>query len=506
MGRSDHSIGVMGKEMMESLNVRQNMLQIFRKEKLHGVFSNLSLGIDFRPHHLILTLLKKSFRRVTLLDYEIYPLAPESQREEREAQILNLVNTFIAKHRLRKERVSISIPREKAMVRFISLPIAVKENLRKVVEYEVPQYTPFERGEVYFDYQILKVERERLYLFAVFVKKIEMDLYISLLKKIGIEPISVQIPTVGALNLFYFNRGPNRDGIAVLLDVAEPFFEMNLIQGEDWRESFHLPLPREKKELRIFNAFKRSGLGEESFAKSEFFVYGLDIDETLLAGLKELNQTKGVSPPPLNRIEIGQGEPIPYKIYSSIGLPLKGLVHTSLDLNLLPLEMRKKVRQIGKPLLIILASLAFLMTLTWGGGPFIQYRNELDTVNAEIKKKKPEVEALEKLQKQKDECSKKTAELDGIRSGEASKITMLEELTKILPETVWIWNLKYNGKEIELSGFADSASDLIPLLDRSPLFEKVEFLAPVTKEMQMRGDGTKEKERFRIKMKLEGRK
>jgi hypothetical protein len=46
---------------------------------------------------------------------------------------------------------------------------------------------------------------------------------------------------------------------------------------------------------------------------------------------------------------------------------------------------------------------------------------------------------------------------------------------------------------------------LIPLLDKSPLFEKVEFLAPVTKEKQMRPEGEKEKERFRIKAKPEGR-
>jgi len=469
------------------------------------MFSNSSLGIDFRPHHLILTLLKRSFRRIRLVDYEIHALVSENQREEREAQILNLINTFISKHHLGKEKISISIPREKAMVRFITLPIAAKENLRKVMEYEVSQYTPFERGEVYFDYQILKVEKEGLHLFAVFMKKIEVDFYLLLLKKIGIEPISIQIPTVGALNLFYFNEGPNRDEISVLLDMAEPFFEMNLLQGEDWQESFHLPLPREKKELKILDTFKRSGLKEESFSKSDFFVYGLDTDEMLLAALKELNPIKAVSPPPLNRIEIGEGSPIPYKIYPSIGVPLKGLVRTSLDLNLLPFEMRKKVRQIGRLLLIILAFLAVLLTLTWGGGTFIQYRNELATVNAEVKKRRPEVEALEKLQKQKDLCCKETSELDQIRLGEISKIKMLEELTKILPETVWIWNLKYNGKEVELSGFADSASDLIPLLDRSPLFEKVEFLAPVTKEIQMRGAENREKERFRIKMRLEGR-
>ena len=82
---------------------------------------------------------------------------------------------------------------------------------------------------------------------------------------------------------------------------------------------------------------------------------------------------------------------------------------------------------------------------------------------------------------------------------------MLKELTQLLPSTVWIWNLKYDGKEIEVSGYADSASDLISLLDKSPLFEKVEFLAPVTKERQMRPEGEKEKERFKIKARLEGR-
>src|SRR4030043_419050 len=129
----------------------------------------------------------------------------------------------------------------------------------------------------------------------------------------------------------------------------------------------------------------------------------------------------------------------------------------------------------------------------------MHYRKEREAVNAEIKKRKPAVESLEELQKQRNDYRKEIAELDQIRSGEISKVEVLEELTRLLPNTTWIWNLKYKGKEMELSGFADSASDLIPLLDKSPLFEKVEFLAPVTKEMQMKGDGNKEKERFKIK-------
>jgi len=473
-----------------------------KKMKMERMVSDLSFGIDFKPSHLILTLLKKSFRRIVLVDYEIHPLLPEGQREEREVQILNLINTFISKYHLHQEKTSISIPREKVIVRLITFPIATKENLRKVIEYEISKYTPFEREEVYFDYQIVKEEKERLHLFTVFIKKTEVDLYLSLLKKIGIEPISIQIPSTGALNLFYYHEGTTENEISVLLDMAGPFFEMNLIQGRDWKESLHLPLPQEGKESRLLNTFKRSGLEEDSYSKSTFFVYGLDANETLLANLKETDHLKGVSLPPLNRIEVEKkGASDLYQVYASIGVPLQGLIHPHVGLNLLPFVMKKKVRQIWKTVSTVLTSLAFFLFLAWGVGIYFQYRGELEATNAEIKKRKPEVEVVEKLQKQNEGLGKTILELQKIKSEETSKIEILREITQLLPDGAWIWNFRYNGKEIEISGFTDSASDLIPLLDKSPLFEKVEFLTPVTKERVV----DKEKERFKIKARMEGR-
>jgi len=167
--------------------------------------------------------------------------------------------------------------------------------------------------------------------------------------------------------------------------------------------------------------------------------------------------------------------------------------------------MRKKVRQIGKPLSILFISLAVMISLTWGMRVFFKYQDKLASVTEEIRKRKPEVEAVEKLQKQQEVYGKEISELEKIQSEEISKVEMLKELTRLLPPTVWIWNMKYNGKEIEISGFADSASDLISLLDKSPLFDKVEFLAPVTKERQIKPEGAQEKERFKIKAKIEAR-
>jgi general secretion pathway protein L len=464
-----------------------------------------SFGIDFKKNHLILTLLKKSFGKIKLVGYEIHPLLTESQKEEREAQAISLINHFISEHLVNKERVFISIPREKVVARFIQFPIATKENLRKVLEYEAPKYTPFEKGEIYFDYHLLKEEKEWLHLFAVFVKKAEVDHYLSLLKKIGIQPISIQIPSTAALNLFFYHGSVKENEMTILLEVTEPFFEMNLIEGGNWRESFHLPLPSEEKESKIINTFKRSGLKGDSISKSTFFVYGLDATEKMLSSLREAHQTKGVSPPSLNRIEVEKEVSRPDKIFSSIGVPLRGLTKTRLDLNLLPFEMRKTVREVGKPLFMILTSLALALSLAWGIGVFVRYRSELKAINTEMKKRRPEVEVVEKLQQQKEGLRKEISELEKIKAGEISKIEILRELTQILPSTVWVWNFKYTGKEVEISGFADSASDLIPLLDKSPLFEKVEFLTPVTKERMVMGSEGKEKERFKIKVRLEGR-
>ncbi len=463
-----------------------------------------SFGIDFRQDHLILTLLKKAFRKIRLVDFGVYSLQPEGQKGEREAQMIGLVYSFISKHRLSKEHVFISIPREKVIARFIELPAAAKENLRKVIEYEVPKYTPFEKEEVTFDFQILRQEKDRLHLFAVFMKRGDLDYYIALLKRIGIQPHSIQIPSTSALNLFLYHQEHRKNETSVLFDVAESFFEMNVIRGkENWTDSFHFPLSLKENESRWMKTLKHSGFSEGSFPKAAFYVYGLGANEKTVTALKVADPVKDVLPPPMNRITQEKKLPDPYSIYASVGLPLKGLTKARMDLNLLPLEMRKMMRRFDKPLFIILFALTLILSLTWGAGVFFQYRNELNTVTEEIKQKKPEVEKIEKLQKQKEIMTKEIQELDRVTSGEIPKMEILKELSQLLPDTVWIWNLKYNGKEIEISGYADSASDLIPLLDKSPLFERVEFMAPVTKEKHLRLGGEKEKERFKMKAKLE---
>ncbi|MCX8119135.1 MAG: pilus assembly protein PilM [Desulfobacterota bacterium] len=464
-----------------------------------------AIGIDLRPRHLILTLLKRSFGRVRVVDYAIHPIAPEEDREEREAQVIGAIPPFLARHSLRRDRIHVSLPREKAIARFIRLPAATRENLRKVLEYELPKYTPFKADEVYFDYHLLREEKEWLTLFAAFVRRSEIESSLSLLKKVGIRPISIQISTVSALNHFFYNR-PSSDGEAsVLLELFPPFLEMNLLRGSEWEESFHFHYHPDHWPAEVIRIWERSGLRPASGQSVRWFLFGEEGEEKNLTLLKESAGQENVFRPPIDRLKWKGDRRDLGLLYPSIGAPLSGLVKPRIELNLLPEELRERRRKIGRPLLLILLCLFGLFGVRQGMTLYSQQREELASISEEVRRRKPEVEALEKIQKEKEALAKEISELEKFQSEEVSKIDILKELTSLLPETAWLWNLKYNGRELELSGYADSASDLIQIFDKSPLFEKVEFLAPVTKERFMRPDGSQEKERFRLRVRLEAR-
>jgi Tfp pilus assembly protein PilN len=69
-------------------------------------------------------------------------------------------------------------------------------------------------------------------------------------------------------------------------------------------------------------------------------------------------------------------------------------------------------------------------------------------------------------------------------------------LSKVVPNNTYFSNLRYRAGAIEVQGSAENASTLIPLLERSALFEKVNFNAPSNR-------GRDNRETFSLKADLE---
>jgi general secretion pathway protein L len=77
-----------------------------------------------------------------------------------------------------------------------------------------------------------------------------------------------------------------------------------------------------------------------------------------------------------------------------------------------------------------------------------------------------------------------------------SKAMAIEELTRLLPDTARVTDLKLEGNTVDISGIAQSAIGLVPILERSTFFVDATSTAPVM------FDQREGKERFSIRVRI----
>jgi general secretion pathway protein L len=60
-----------------------------------------------------------------------------------------------------------------------------------------------------------------------------------------------------------------------------------------------------------------------------------------------------------------------------------------------------------------------------------------------------------------------------------SVVMIWEELARVVPETTYLTEISVRGQELQITGFSAAATDVIPLLDKSPLLRDVGLSGPV---------------------------
>ena len=474
-----------------------------------------SLGIDLRQDRIILSHMRKSLNRVSVAASGVFPLMEEKPKEDKDAEVINTIQRFITSHNVSKENVILALPREKAFTKLIEVPSAARENLRKVIEYELVKHVPFPPEDAIFDFQLIEESEGVLRVFLVVVRKSDVSEVLELVKRIGIQPTAIEITSTASINLYYYDQHSGDPVPFALLDIEKDFVEFHFFEKGNLKGTFHVPCVGEADRTKDLSEAYRlamfKGLGPKE-GKQSLYAFGDEASEVLVERLKQ-----GVTPEitlarSFKKVQMMNGlENLP-EVYGAIGLALRGLSKTKWTINLLPENLRKRVSQVGVYLAIILSMVSLVLLGFWAIRPMVQQRNDLNRIVSELKEKKPKVDAIEAIQKRKGLLEKEVQEFELLTRGEISKLEILKELSDIFPPTVWVWNLKVQMKEVskelltdvELNGFANSASDLIAILDKSSLFEKVEFSSPVIKERRGTGDQV-EKERFRISAKVERR-
>jgi len=293
---------------------------------------------------------------------------------------------------------------------------------------------------------------------------------------------------------------PSLQGIKALSYIEEHCLELNIIQDDMLAYSKFFPLYPPKGIERVsflkdrisseldLAAMSLNGLRSEAIP---LILTGTELDSGLV---EELRLTGDLDPHLLNEGMIGVKGDLLSLLSPAIGIAIKGLKEVPLDINLIPVNIRP--REI-KYLKEMIAGILLLISSIAGGAYYYDALSKdeayLDKLTRDVERLRVEVMAEEKMQQEAEAIKKKINVLEGIKKKDVSKIAILKELTAIIPLDVWLTDFSYREKEgkVELSGFAFSASNLISILEDSPLFEKVQFTSPIVK-------GGSVKEYFRL--------
>ncbi|HPX11594.1 MAG TPA: PilN domain-containing protein [Syntrophales bacterium] len=456
-----------------------------------------SLGIHVEQDRVGMVFLKSSFKGIVLGDQTTVVLDPSLSPEERMEAVSTQIRNFAEANRITpSSEIYMTIPRKEILYRWIDLPAAAGENLRETIGYEMEKFTPFPSDALHFDVRVVQEDRGdgqiRVLLLAVRKKAVEPFLDVMRRNNLGLSGIeSVSSALVNAVTAD--KEMPGGNGKMVLFS-GDGHLEGMVLRKNQLLFSKFLEIGAQPEETFADAAFRMTEELREKTAEedppSSVLCAGDPFDDAVL---RDLGERRNLRIDRVNSSARGIQSPALLPAY---GLALKGVRKVPLNINFLPRELRKKASRAGLFILFALSFLVLLSTAGWLGSSIAHQRMLLDRLNGELETLTRDVQRIERLGDKVRTLEGEIDFLNGIAARRVRALDLMKELAERIPETAWTQRFSLSGNTIEIEGYADAASDLLPLLEASPRFENAGFLSPITK-------GRDGKERFRIGLKIQ---
>jgi len=463
------------------------------------IYVRNSVGVEIRGEDLALSCLQSNltagvfthFRRV--LQY----------RQRDHAEVQKDVDQFFRLSRANRENVTLGLPRRDVVIRYLDLPSEVSDNLKQVVSYQVQSYEPTEEEKYYYDFAPLKQAEgsKRIQVLLVMVKRAILDGHLLSLKSIGMRPAVVTVGSFGLANLFLQGQKGSNGSTAMLLDLAPDRMEIlalkggrllhtheaGKVAGAGWRDLLI-------RELEV--AAEAVKLGPED--SIDHLILSGEAAETAREELREeipdcdlVSKHVRFEMPTQNLAHIQEAA-------ASLGLAIGGLVRRpAIKLNLLPAEMRFRQTRWAYIPSLILGALILILLGALGLRGTVQERYLVRKLQAETDALRGRVESVQKLRTEMKKLEAETKYTEDLVRRRDLNLEALRELTGILPNDTFLSVYSNKDGTIQISGSSTAAPDLIPKLEKSPLFKDVQQRGQVFRDAQTG------KDRFIFEMKLE---
>lgn len=514
-----------------------------------------SIGLTVSNNQVVMVLVKKELRGGPFLEHYRLVSLKEVSPEDREAIILSNIKGFIDENKGDRDNFFLGIPGDKVIFKKLFLPSPTEENLKEVLGFEMDRYTPFALEDVHFDFKIVKRDEEKkiIHVLLMVVKKEVVEYYLNLLQKIHIRVRGIEMPLTALYNVTakegqsrkkgldkgwiarssgwfkvpgwgknllapfdrFLSKGEGKETFTeknsrFLININSGCCEVGVVRDNAFVYSryFNLsPLSRESgadKEIKaradeILSEIETTRLSLTDDAEiSQVIVSGSEVDQDLVNYLREEeNVDAKLLDDPNIEITTGDAREKIACLSTAIGLALKGVKGVALDINFIPRELRPKQKKNWSLICGVTAVVLLLLGISsCTVSYFVRERIYLSGLSERVGALKGRVRGIEQMQEEIAEIKITMDSLERIKADDISKLEILKELTQIIPESMWLTRFSYDEKKerkaIEISGYADTASEIIPILEESALFEDVKFKSSIVK------DKGKDKERLNV--------
>ncbi|HZR83319.1 MAG TPA: PilN domain-containing protein [Candidatus Binatia bacterium] len=463
------------------------------------------LGIAIGQRHVALAHLVKRLATVTLAHHHLAALPPQDQPDARRAALSSAVSGFLATHGIGADRAYVSLPRGNALLSRLALPSAARNDVRQVVEFEIDRLLPIPRDEVYFDFLVRDpgAGSEKLDVLVVALPRRIVGDHLAALEAAGVRARGVAITPVALLDVVSFAAGGEAPPTAMLVDDGG-VVEIDFVAGHALRAS-HLLRSAEVASAAAVERLVAEEAAAAAIPASDVRVYawrsgivGAPQGAPAAGGASgEPGAPAGPPAAALGDDLVATGSDLVRGLESALSAPegfyaapdpaLGPAIGAALDavregasgLNLLPLEERRAVEE-GAPVLTFLsAAVLVVVTLVWLVSAMIKDHRISSELHQELASLEPKIREIHR----NEEEAKGIRERLGILTQDDSRrvTVLLRELTEVIPESAYLSTFRVRNDRIELEGFAKSASDLVPLLEKSRHFRNAQFTSPVTK-------------------------
>jgi general secretion pathway protein L len=439
-------------------------------------------------------------------------------REDFRERLSREIERFVLQNNLKGPQVVMALSRKLLIWRSFRVPPVPADNLNNLVEFEVEKHLPLQKEEFRYRYRPLERDDEGWNILLVAAKKDFTRGVEGALEMMGLN-VSAILPDIWGFVYLQKNQGnelksgypavasvsPDSLDLAVFKDGVPVFYRQYPLPEMGEGDQAASPSGESPPPAEAVGGLLKKSIEEahgELFIEGQMetaFLYGNGLDEDRLTELVDRELVRNWSAVKTEDLSFLKGRSDlerHQRLAATVGLALGVEDSRFCPLNMIEEDGARKQKGSGIKVTAALFIVFLAAASFYYGSQVYARQKRVEKLDATISELKDEVQKVRALEETLQKKEAQLRNLEKVVTRRTLAVDILRELTTSIPPSAYLNQIVLKKEALEISGYADSASELIPALEASPIFKNVAFAAPITS----RG---KEKERFKIKLTLE---